>query len=127
VQKYHLPTRGRKEGEDGYEEGLWVLVVLLGVLALLNTSAEASVLTITEALEMGKVAVEARGAGITAVSVSIRKTTEEGFEVLIPAGTYSLPKVITRIFGVRGDEPGSPGTCVGKLQGYDRGSGFPVH
>jgi len=48
--------------------------------------------TITEALEKGKIAVEAEGAGLSTVSVTIKRTTEEKFKVLIPVGTYFVAK-----------------------------------
>jgi|GEM_PF-1970110 len=48
--------------------------------------------TISEALEKGKIAVEAEGAGLSVVSVTIKKTTEEKFKVLIPVGTYFVAK-----------------------------------
>jgi hypothetical protein len=48
--------------------------------------------TISEALEKGKIAVEAEGAGLSVVSVTIKKTTQEKFKVLIPVGTYFVAK-----------------------------------
>jgi len=48
--------------------------------------------TITEALKKGKITVEAEGAGLSTVSVTIKKTTQEKFKVLIPVGTYFVAK-----------------------------------
>jgi hypothetical protein len=48
--------------------------------------------TISEALEKGKITVEAEGAGLSEVSVTIKRTTEEKFKVLIPVGTYFVAK-----------------------------------
>jgi hypothetical protein len=48
--------------------------------------------TISEALEKGKITVEAEGAGLSVVSVTIKKTTQEKFKVLIPVGTYFVAK-----------------------------------
>jgi len=48
--------------------------------------------TISEALEKGKITVEAEGAGLSKVSVTIKKTTQEKFKVLIPVGTYFVAK-----------------------------------
>ena len=84
------------------KRSLGILLILLVVFGLFGgyalaqkekpTKPSLPVYTITEALEKGKIAVEAEGAGLSAVSVTITRTVEEKFKVLIPVGTYFIAK-----------------------------------
>jgi hypothetical protein len=99
-----LPVEGRERRFNMTTRNLSALLLIFLIIVFLlpggyamaqqKKPAKPSIptYTISEALEKGKITVEAEGAGLSVVSVTIKRTTQEKFKVLIPVGTYFVAK-----------------------------------